>query len=530
MAITRGNTNSSTRSATGTDASVTLTVQAGATLLVVTTMFEAGETVTATPSWSGNGTPQDLTLVDATTSSGDNADVALATYALENPTAETTGTITVTHSSNDNAISVATEYFGTNASATMTENIALLQEDVNDTGTGTTVFASAGESGNCLYGAAVGKGGDGTPASNGTSFNENFDGASGGSGSADISGYVCDLLDAAPEALTITWTFGGAGTDENAGHYLEIKVLDTNFVVLPGKGAITLAGTAPTVVAPITVSVPTGSITTSGKVPVVDLSDDQDNVPLPGKGTLALSGKVPVVVVSDDQDNVPLPGAGSLTISGKVPIVVAPVTVNPAVGSLTLSGKVPVVSLSDDQDNVVLPGSGSLTLSGKVPIVVEGVPGGDDIIVTPPAGSLTLTGQTPFRQSLVWINTVPSKDGNEVLSPVRGDESATSISFDDTAGAPVGTVYIGVEKADGKIGWSIAQTVNENQIVLPGSATLTLVGKPPTVVLEVSDVTTQPRATGGWQDFFKGQHKGQGKQLTEAEIIQILKAFLDKIA
>ena len=114
MAITRGNSTPGSRTTTGTDASVSNhTVESGDTLLVVTTMFEAGETVSGTPQWSGNGTPQNLTLVDATTSSGSNNDMALETWALVNPTPEVNGTVTVTHSSNDNYITVATNDAGT---------------------------------------------------------------------------------------------------------------------------------------------------------------------------------------------------------------------------------------------------------------------------------------------------------------------------------------------------------------------------------------------------------------------------------
>ena len=55
-AITRGATlSSNSRTVTGTDASVSHTVDANTSLLVVTTMFEAGETVSGTPQWSLGG-------------------------------------------------------------------------------------------------------------------------------------------------------------------------------------------------------------------------------------------------------------------------------------------------------------------------------------------------------------------------------------------------------------------------------------------------------------------------------------------
>jgi hypothetical protein len=215
--ITRGDTISSgSRSTSGTDASVTHTVDTGTTLLVVTTMYEAGETVSGTPSWSLGG-GENLTLVDETTRSGSNNDMCISTYALASPTAGA-GTVTVTHSSNDNYITTAVNYIGTKVSATMTDNIAFISEDVNDAATNTSVFASGGTTGNTLYAAGSFKGGDGDGITVPTNFFEIFDGASGANAASDISGYVCDNLNGAADSCTWTW----AATDENAGHYLEI--------------------------------------------------------------------------------------------------------------------------------------------------------------------------------------------------------------------------------------------------------------------------------------------------------------------
>jgi len=224
VAVTRGTTlSSTTRTVTGTDASITHTVDSGTTLLVVSVFYEAAETVSGTPQWSLGG-GENLTLVDATTSSGSAQDVAMETWALVSPTSGA-GTVTITVSSNDNSISTATNYIGTQTSS-VANAISLLEEDVNDAATGTTVFASAGTVGNALYTAAGFKGGDGTPSSNSDSFFEIFDGESGGgSVVADISAYVTDLLDSAPSAFTGSWNV----SDENSGHYLEIEVFRDPF-------------------------------------------------------------------------------------------------------------------------------------------------------------------------------------------------------------------------------------------------------------------------------------------------------------
>jgi hypothetical protein len=220
-------------------------------------MFEAGETVSGTPQWSGNGTPQNLTLVDATTSSGSNNDMALATYALVNPTVETNGTVTVTHSSNDNSITTAVNYIGT-VSSSVANAIQFLAEDVNDAATNTLVFSSAGTAGNCLYGSF--KGGDGDPSSNNASFNELYDAASGTSTNADIAGYVIDLLDNAPQAVTCTWN----ATDENAGHYLEIVAASgSNDATVSATTGAATASVATTLTRDVSVAATTGAATAS---------------------------------------------------------------------------------------------------------------------------------------------------------------------------------------------------------------------------------------------------------------------------
>lgn len=220
MAVTRGATLSSrVRTNTGTDANISShEVDANTTLLVVSTFYEAAETVTQSVLWRAAGGDETLTLVDETTRSGQAADVCVSTFALVSPSIETAN-IRITHSENDNSISVATNYIGTKTTS-VADAIQLLTEDVNNEAgeTNTTVFGSAGTSGNALYTAASCKGGDADPSSNANSFFEIYDAASGTGATTDIAAYVTDLLNSAPSAFTGTW----AVTDSNAGHYLEI--------------------------------------------------------------------------------------------------------------------------------------------------------------------------------------------------------------------------------------------------------------------------------------------------------------------
>ncbi len=221
-AVSRGGTlSSATRTVTGTSANISHTVDANTTLLIISVFFEAGESVSGTPQWSLGG-GENFTLIDATTSSGSNNDMACATYGLVNPTAGA-GTITITVTSNDNSISTATNYLNTETTSVAAAT-NLLAEDVNDTASNTTVFSSAGNAGNALYAAGGFKGDDGAGVTVPTNFFEIFDAASGTSANADIAAYVCDQLDGAPDSCTWTW----AVTDENAGHYIEIVKGDTD--------------------------------------------------------------------------------------------------------------------------------------------------------------------------------------------------------------------------------------------------------------------------------------------------------------
>ena len=218
MAVTRGaTTNKETRSINGTDADISHAVDSGTTLLIASVFFEADESVTGTVQWSLGG-GENMTLIDATTSSGSFGDVAMATYGLVNPTSGA-GTVTIPVTFNDNSFSNAINYIGTET-ASVAAATNFLEEHVNNVGTDTTttIFASAGTSGNALYAAAVFFGGDGDPSSNNASFTELFDEATGPGSSSDTSVNICDLLDSAPSAVTITW----ADEDQNAGHYIEI--------------------------------------------------------------------------------------------------------------------------------------------------------------------------------------------------------------------------------------------------------------------------------------------------------------------
>ena len=215
MAVSRLTTIGSTSfSSTDTDLSISHTVDAGTTLLVVSITLFSGEDSSVAPQWSLGG-GEDLTLVtDVDASSGTHT----WTYALVNPTAGA-GTITITVTSSVCGISTAINYDGT-VTTSVANAIQLLEEDNNGSpdGNDEQVFASAGTSGNALYAAGGFRGGDGSPVSLSGSFTAVFNDNTGSNSTSDLSYYVAELLDGAPSALTVTF----AASDENAGHLLEI--------------------------------------------------------------------------------------------------------------------------------------------------------------------------------------------------------------------------------------------------------------------------------------------------------------------
>ena len=218
MAVTRGATTTGASNSVidDTDASISShTVDSGTTLLLVSLHIMADAAISGVPQWSLGG-GENMTLVHASTAGG-AGDVRTYVYGLVSPTGGAGSVSTTITAASDYSYSSAVNYIGTET-ASVAAATNFLSEDVNDTATNTSVHASAGSSGNALYFAGNIKGGDGSPASNGSSFNELFDTNTGASTSNDGSVYVADLLDSAPSAITVTW----AVIDENSSIYIEI--------------------------------------------------------------------------------------------------------------------------------------------------------------------------------------------------------------------------------------------------------------------------------------------------------------------
>jgi hypothetical protein len=225
----RNRTTEWTSSATTTSVSQSHTVDSdGSDYLKLSIFLKADITVSVTPTWN---TSETFTLVDQTTSSGNGADMHVYTYGLVDPTA-TTANIAYTVDSVNHVAHLATNYDVHHTAAAVADISTLISEDVNDTATNTTVFASGGTAGETVYGAACFKGGDGMPmTTSDTAFKILANGQTGTNGTNDLAFFVVDHIGGAADAFTGTW----AVTDENAGHYLNII-----------DGAAGSAGNAPT--------------------------------------------------------------------------------------------------------------------------------------------------------------------------------------------------------------------------------------------------------------------------------------------
>lgn len=174
-------------------------------------------------------------------------------------------------------------------------------------------------------------------------------------------------------------------------------------VVLPGTGAATLAGFAPTpsVTNNVVVAVGVGVLSFAGFSPSVAVTAHQNITPGTGVGTL--SGFSPTV---QTPRNV-LPGLGQLTFNGFSPTVAASAGAgaSPGTGQLAFTGFSPTVNVTDHKN--ILPGLGQGSFTGFSPSVVTS----DHKIVLPGVGDGLFTG---------YIPTVIASD-HKIVTPGTGE-------------------------------------------------------------------------------------------------------------
>src|SRR3990167_3375021 len=178
--------------------------------------------------------------------------------------------------------------------------------------------------------------------------------------------------------------------------------------VLPGFGALLLAGFAATIVATANINVTpdVGALSFTGFSPAVTIGVNVE----PGTGVLDLVGFAPAVAVTDNK--IVSPGVGALDLAGFVPTVIASdhKTVLPDVGVLDLVGFSPGVSVSDNK--TVSPGLGELELTGFAPTVVG--ESGSSVEITPGVGELVfdcfaVTVDVEFTVGITKASTLTAK-------------------------------------------------------------------------------------------------------------------------
>ena len=196
------------------------TVDAGTDLLILVVAVEGKETVTATPDWDRDGTPQALTVIRDTGGTGSDGDIRTYVYGLVNPN-EGTDYFDIALSNVNPGWCLAINYSGTHA-LSVADATDYLSEDVNAAGTTTTVLASGGASDDDFqFCVAEFQGNDGSPAADGLSWSEVIDDTTGTSDSADFAVAFYDTTDAFIKNTTntITWS----ASDENTGVRVRIN-------------------------------------------------------------------------------------------------------------------------------------------------------------------------------------------------------------------------------------------------------------------------------------------------------------------
>lgn len=137
------------------------------------------------------------------------------------------------------------------------------------------------------------------------------------------------------------------------------------------KGAITVTGNAPTVVATAnqSISVPKGAIVLTGFAPTVNAGASQ-TIAVP-KGALTLTGLAPLVAVGGNQ-SVAVP-KGAIALTGYAPTIQngANRIIDVPAGGLSLTGLAPTI-LTSGHAYISVP-KGALTLTGRAPTVLGGV-------------------------------------------------------------------------------------------------------------------------------------------------------------
>jgi len=193
------------------------TTTADTDLLIACIAIEGNEALESNEvSFDISGTPQVLTLISDTGSTGNNSNTRTLVYGLVSP-----GEIAAANCRTDvqfSANPIASIWI--NFSGTLTSSVAAATNEVSkDTaGSGaTSVLASGGSSGNALLAWGAAQSSASAPSSVDNSFVERADGVTAATGS-DLAYHLSTLLTGLPSAATITWN----QTSQNSANLIEI--------------------------------------------------------------------------------------------------------------------------------------------------------------------------------------------------------------------------------------------------------------------------------------------------------------------
>ena len=211
-----------------------------------------------------------------------------------------------------------------------------------------------------------------------------------------------------------------AGTAGSAG---------LSYLVTPPRGDLTLSALAPSVVS--SAGILSAPVTITGFAPTLKL-EQFISVPV---GTLTTSG------IPSGLSRSITPPVGSLAATGTAPSVAQAVLVVPPVGTGSFSGTTPFYLTG----NVELPQTGTLSLTGTVPLI--------QLVAFVPRGSLTLTGNNAnvvtsgvqtqktqlgprfIQQKRYKLSAFANKAGNTAFTTVRGTLAATGFAPTIATGA-----------------------------------------------------------------------------------------------
>lgn len=215
-----------------------------------------------------------------------------------------------------------------------------------------------------------------------------------------------------------------AGANLIAHVYVE-SAAATGTNLTPGPGALTIAGFAPTIAQPHTVSPGPGTITITGYAPSVSQSVSLT----PAPGALVLAGYAPTVT----QAKIITPGAGALTITGFAPTVSQIKTISPVPGALVISGYAPAVN----QPRTVTPGAGQMVITGYAPSISQVYFVAPQVFATTIMSAHAIDASVPALSGAINATTTMRGrfDASTIISahPINGTGSLSAKAINGTA-------------------------------------------------------------------------------------------------